>query len=144
MVKSYRLDRRFALPAIGVTMIAAGVAAALAFLLSSVTALAWVFGIFTVVALLNAVRLVALRPVVVRTDPTTIRVGGRLSARPVELVWSNIEGVEADATRLYLERGTDDTLSIPLSFVGERRAELVRDVYDRLNSANGYIRFEPS
>ena len=39
---------------------------------------------------------------------------------------------------------TRQILSFPLAYVGVRRDELVRDIYDRLNTANGYTRFDPS
>jgi hypothetical protein len=141
---NYRLDRRFVLPAIGINLILAGVAAALAFFLSPVTALAWVFGLLAVAALLNAVRMQALPPVVARTDPAGLRVGGRLTVRPVYVSWLDVEDVTTGGGRLLVDRGNDEVLGFPLAYVGGRANELLRDIYDRLNAANGYRRFNPS
>jgi hypothetical protein len=141
---NYRLDRRFALPAVGVNMILAGVAVALAFVLSSVAALAWVFGVLGVAALLNALRVYAAPPVVARTDPAELRIGGPLTVKPVHVPWLDVEDVTTDGSRLYVDRGNDEVLSFPLAYVGRRRTELLRDIYDRLNAANGYRRFNPS
>ncbi len=48
------------------------------------------------------------------------------------------------ARRLFVDRGSDAVLAFPLAYVGGRATELLRDIYDRLNAANGYRRFTPS
>ena len=141
---NYRLDRRFVLLSVGINVMVGGVAAALAFFLSSVTALAWIFGILAVAALLNAVRVYALPPVVARTDAGGLRVGGPLTVKPVDVAWLDVEDVTTDGGRLFVDRGNDQVLAFPLAYVGGRAAELLRDIYDRLNAANGYRRFNPS
>lgn len=141
---NYRLDRRFVLLSVGTNVMAAGVAAALGFFLSSVAPLAWLFGILAVAALLNAVRVFAVPPVVARTDPGGLRLGGPLTVKPIHLPWLDVEDVTMADGRLFVDRGNDELLAFPLAFVGGRATELMRDVYDRLNAANGYRRFNPS
>ena len=141
---NYRLDRRFVLLAVGTNVMAAGVAVALGFFLSSVTALAWIFGVLTVAALLNAVRVFAFPPVVARTDPGGLRVGGQLTVKPIRVPWLDIEDVTTEGGRLFVDRGNDEVLAFPLVYVGRRAPQLLRDIYDRLNAANGYRRFNPS
>lgn len=133
----YRLDRRFVLPAIGLQVIAAGIASVLAFILW------WPFGVLAALLLLNAVRMLALPPGVARADESGIRLGGPLTVKHVRVEWSDVESVSVDANRMFIDRGGDSTLVFPLAYVGDRANELVRDVYDRLNTANGYRRFEP-
>ncbi len=141
---NYRLDRRFVLLAVGTNVMVAGVAVALGFFLSSVAALAWIFGILTVVALLNAVRVFVFPPVVARTDPGGLRVGGPLTVKPIRVPWLDIEDVTTEGGRLFVDRGNDEVLGFPLVYVGRRAPQLLRDIYDRLNAANGYRRFNPS
>ena len=134
---SYRLDRRFVLPAIGVHLIVAGVLAALAFFVWG-----WV-GVLAVLVLLNAVRVYAFPPLVARTDPDGTRLGGLMTVRPVRVEWKQVEDVSVDGGRMLVDRGDDGTIAFPLAYVGARGTELLRDVYDRLNTANGYRRYEP-
>lgn len=141
---NYRLDRKFVLLSVGSNVMAAGVAAALGFFLSSVAALAWVFGILTVAALLNAVRVLAFPPVVARTDPGSLRLGGPLTVKPIHVPWIDVEDITTADGRLFVDRGNDELIAFPLVFVGGRATELLRDTYDRLNTANGYRRFNPS
>lgn len=141
---NYRLDRRFALLAVGINVMVAGVAAALAFFLSSIAALAWVFGILAVAALLNAARVYAFPPVVARTDPGGLRVGGPLTVKPIRVPWLDVEDVTTGDGRVFVDRGNDEVIAFPLAYVGGRANELLRDLYERLNSANGYRRFNPS
>ncbi len=141
---NYRLDRRFVLLAVGTNVMVAGVAAALALFLSSVALLAWIFGLLAIAALANAVRVFAFPPVVVRTDPGGLRLGGPLTVKPIHVPWLDVEDVTIDSTRLFVDRGGDAVVAFPLAYVGGRAAELLRDIYDRLNTANGYRRFTPS
>lgn len=134
----YRLDRRFVLPAIGLQVVAAGIASVFAFILW------WPFGILAALLLLNALRMLALPPGVARADESGIRLGGPLTVKHVRVEWSEVESVSVDSNRMFIERGDDRTLVFPLAYVGPRANELVRDVYDRLNLANGYKRFDPN
>ncbi len=141
---NYRLDRRFVLLAVGTNVMVAGVSAALALFLSSVAALAWIFGLLAVAAVANAVRVFAFPPVVARTDPGGLRLGGPLTVKPIHVPWLDIEDVTIDSARLFVDRGGDAVVAFPLAYVGSRATELLRDIYDRLNTANGYRRFTPS
>ncbi|MCW2771376.1 MAG: hypothetical protein JWR27_2809 [Aeromicrobium sp.] len=134
---NYRLDRRYVLPVIGLHLIAAGIAAALAF---------WVWaplGILVALLALSALRLLAWPPVAVSTDREGLRLGGRLSRSHVGIRWQDVEDVDHDGPRLYVRPTTGETLVVMLPRVGERAKTLVKDVYERLNEANGYRRYDP-
>jgi hypothetical protein len=97
-----------------------------------------------VLALLNAVRVYGWPPVVARTDPGGLRIGGPLTVKPVRVPWLEVEDVRIDGGRVLIDRGGDQVLAFPLAYAGQRATELLRDLYDRLNTANGYRRFDPS
>lgn len=137
MLTTYRLDRRFVLTSVGVQLVGAGVTAMLAFLLW-----AWL-GILTVVLLLNAIRVLAIPPTVARTNDEGARLGGPTSARPVHLAWSDVDNVGIDRSSLVFDRSDGSSVVFALAYLGSRAQEFVRDVYDRLNRANGYRRFDP-
>lgn len=139
---NYRLDRRFVLRPLGINVMTLGTCTVGAFLLPGVWA--WVFGILAVLLLINAASMALWPPVVVRTSAEDVRVGGRLTVRRLTMPWSEVEGVDHAEGRLYFTRGDEKILSFPLAYVGPRDEELVRDIYDRLNTANGYTRFNPS
>jgi hypothetical protein len=139
---NYRLDRRFVLRALGLNVMCIGTLMVGAFLLSGVWSL--LCAIVVVLLLANAIWLAGWPPVVVRTSPAGLRVGGRLTVRPVTLTWTDVEGVDLAGDRLHLNRGDDQIIDFPLAYVGVRRDELVRDIYDRLDAAHGYRRFNPS
>ena len=136
---NYRLDRRFVLRPLGINVMTLGTFTVGAFLLPGVWA--WVFAALALLLLANAASLALWPPVVVRTTDDDVRVGGRLTVRQITTPWSEIEGVDHADDRLYFTRGDERILSFPLAYVGARSEELVRDIYDRLNAANGYTRF---
>lgn len=134
---NYRLDRRFVLPVIGLHLIAAALVAVLAFLV-------WApIGVLLALLILNLLRILAWPPVVARADPGGLRLGGPLTVKPVRIAWSDVEDVSVDSVRLYVTRSDPSTVAFPLAYVGQRAPDLVREVYDRLNEANGYRRFDP-
>ncbi|GAA3520772.1 hypothetical protein GCM10022234_15690 [Aeromicrobium panaciterrae] len=139
---NYRLDRRFVLRPLGINVMTLGTFTVGAFLLPGVWS--WVFGVLAILLLVNAVSMYVWPPVVVRTSDDDVRVGGRLTVRRITMPWSQVEGVDRADDRLYFTRGDENILSFPLAYVGPRCEELVRDIYDRLNTANGYTRFDPS
>lgn len=139
---NYRLDRRFVLRPLGINVMTLGTFTVGAFLLPGPWS--WVFASLALLLLANAASLGLLPPVVVRTSGEDVRVGGRLTVRRITMPWSEVEGVEHADDRIFFTRGDEKILSFPLAYVGSRREELVRDIYDRLNTANGYQRFEPS
>ncbi len=134
---TYRLDRRYVLTSVGVQLIGAGVAAMLAFLLWE-----WI-GLLAAVLLLNAVRILVLPPTVVRADAEGVRLGGPVSARPVHVRWADVEDVSIGRGQLVFSRTDGGTVVFSLMHLGARGNDFVRDVYDRLNAANGYSRFDP-
>jgi hypothetical protein len=141
-VNSYRLSRLAVLPMIGLHLIGAGLATILAFVVWP-----WL-GVLAVLLLLHAlVRLVLVRPTVARTDATGVRLGGHLTTKPVRVEWAEVDDVSVERGALLFDRGSNGdggTMSFPLAYVGPQAEVLVRDVYDRLNTANGYRRFDPS
>lgn len=139
---NYRLDRRFVLRPLGINVMTLGTFTVGAFLLPSWYA--WACAAVVALLLINIVFLVTRPPVVVRTTPDDVRVGGRLTVRRITMPWSQVEGVDHGEGRLFFTRGDETILSFPLAYVGDHRDELVRDIYDRLNTANGYKRFDPS
>ena len=67
-----------------------------------------------------------------------------LTVKPIRVPWLDIEDVATEGARLFVDRGSDEVLGFPLVYVGRRAPQLLRDIYDRLNAANGYRRFDPS
>jgi hypothetical protein len=135
---SYRLDRRFVLGSVGVQVVAAGVAAMLAFFVWE-----WI-GLLAVALLLNALRLGLLPPTVARADAQGVRLGGPSTSRPVRLAWSDVDDVSIGGGQLVFTRADKSSVVFSLAHLGARADEFVRDVYDRLNAANGYRRFDPT
>jgi hypothetical protein len=134
---TYRLDRRFVLGSIGVLLIGAGVTAMLAFWL-------WApLGVLTALLLLNALRVGVWPPVVARTDDEGARLGGPGTSKPMTVAWSEVEDVSIEGGRLVFDLG-DRSIVFSLAYLGARGNEFVQDVYERLNAANGYRRFDPS
>lgn len=137
---TYRLDRRFVLQAIGVNLLVAGLALWLA-LAAGALWLALV-GLAVAVAMFVRAGVLFFRPpVVARTAPDAVVLGGPLTVKRVEVTWIDVERVSFDDRRVYLDRG-EKVLAFPLAYAGSRAPELLRDVYDRLNAAHGYERFE--
>lgn len=137
-VTKYRLDRRFVLPAIGVHLIAAGIAALLAFTV-------WEpLGVLAILLLLNAVRVLGWPPHVALLDTTGARLGGVMTVKRVHIAWTDVENVTVESSRLFFDRGDTSVLVFPLAYVGGRASELATEVRERLNKANGYRRYDPS
>lgn len=137
---SYRLDRRFVLQGIGINLLVAAAAMSV----TTVVSLPWVRLLGGVIALVLFVRAILLwvwPPVVARTDADGVTLGGALTIRPVAITWTDVDNVSSDAQRMFLDRG-ESVLAFPLAYAGVRGPELLRDVYDRLNTAHGYRRFE--
>ncbi|KAA1380456.1 hypothetical protein [Aeromicrobium fastidiosum] len=134
----YRLDRRFVLTSVGVQMIGAGVAAMLAFFVWG-----WI-GLIAAGLLLNALRLIVLPPTVARTEWDGVRLGGPLTAKPVRVLWSDVDDVSIGQGQLVFSRGDGSSVVFSLVHLGPKANDFVRDVYDRLNTANGYRKFDPT
>ncbi len=137
---TYRIDRRFVLQAIGVNLLIAG----LALWLALVAGTLWLALLGLAVAVAMMIRGVLLwfrPPVVARTAAEGIVLGGPLTVKRVEVAWTDVEGVSFDEHRFYLDRA-EKVLAFPMAYAGARGPELLRDVYDRLNTAHGYERFE--
>ena len=143
---TYRLERSIALVTVGVSMVVAAAAVFVAFLLAPLDgAVRWIGYaaiVVTVISLVTALRFGVRPPVLLRLDDDgyhsrTRSAGGSFTGR-----WLDVEDVTVadDVLRLTLTDGGEQRL--PLEFVRRDRMRLLRDVHDRLNTANGYRRFE--
>ena len=87
---------------------------------------------------LSALRLGLRPPIVVRLDAD-----GLHPARSPAAAWLDVDDVTVGRGIIALNSGEDDPVLVPLELVEpDRRDELVREIYDRLNQANGYRRFQ--
>jgi hypothetical protein len=134
---TYRLDRRYVLTSVGVQLVAAGVAAMLAFFVWE-----WI-GLLAVALLLNAVRLLVLPPTVVRADAEGARLGGPVALKPVRVRWSDVDDVGIERGQLVFTRTDGGSVVFSLLHLGSRSQDFVQDVYHRMNTAHGYTRYTP-
>ena len=136
----YRLGRGPALVATGVLTIATGVLVFAAFLVADDATPrvvgAVVLGVVAFVAVLLAARFALRPPAVVRLDETGFTV-----ARPrVRAAWKQVDDVALESG--YLVLSGEGTARVELRLLDpDARQLLVREVYDRLNTAHGYTRF---
>ena len=136
----YRLGRGPALVATGVLTIVTGVLVFGAFLVADDATPrvvgAVVLSVLAVVAVLLAVRFALRPPAVVRLDQAGFTV-----ARPrVRAAWKQVDDVALDSG--YLVLTGEGTARVELRLLDpDARQLLVREVYDRLNTAHGYTRF---
>lgn len=143
-VTHYRLDRAFVMLSTGLCFITAAIAVVISFLTRELgtvgTVLAVVTGVIGALALALAL-IVNLRPPVVLTlDP----IGYRTRGRGGDGSWKDVQDVAVAEGFLRFTDAAGQTAALPLQYVDHRRhQELVREVYDRLNTAHGYRRFEP-
>ena len=140
---TYRLDRRYVLQAIGMTLLIAGISLAVSMVVKN----DWAALALWAIAAACVVRALVLwfrPPPVARLDDQGITLGGQLTVRPVEIAWLDVVDVSYKDDRLIVDRGGDTVLVFPLTFAGRRSRDLTRDIFDRLNTANGYQRFDPT
>jgi hypothetical protein len=143
---TYRLDRGVALVTVGVSLVVAAVAVFVAFLLvpldSAARFIGYVAIVVMVLALLMALRFAFRPPVLLRLDAEGYRSRSRSADGVFSGRWLDVDdvSVSGDVLRLSLTSGGEQQL--PLSFVARDRVRLLRDIHDRLNTANGYRRFE--
>ena len=145
MNTSYRLERGVALTSVGVCMVVAAVAVFIAFQLAPLASAARWIGyvaiVVTVLALLMALRLIR-PPVILRLDDEgyhsrTRSEGGLFTGR-----WLDVDDVTVTDEVLVFSLVSGGEQQMPLAFFGPDRMRLLRDIHDRLNTANGYRRFE--
>lgn len=144
-VNRYRLDRAHLMVLAGACFIVAAVGVLVAFLTGTDTDLRTtvtvIAGGIAVVALLVAAVANLRPPVVLTLDPAGFRARGRHG----DVTWKQVESVEVGQGLMRFTDGTGAITAFPLGLIDRRRrAELIREVYDRLNTANGYRRFDPS
>jgi hypothetical protein len=146
VITTYRLDRSIALVTVGVSLVVAAVSVFAAFLLAPLDSAARWIGyaaiVVTVLALVMALRFAIRPPVLVRLDADGYRsrtrsAGGLFTGR-----WLDVEDVTVTDDVLQLSLSSGGEQRLPLGFLGRDRMRLLRDIHDRLNTANGYRRFE--
>ena len=131
---------------VGICLVVAAVTTFLAFVLmpleSAVRYVGYAAGVVAAFAIVLASRHAFRPPVVLRLDDEeyysrTRTTGGLFSGR-----WLDVEDVTVadDALVFSLVGGGEQRMS--LRYVGRDRMRLLRDVNERLNTANGYRRFE--
>ncbi|MCK5890400.1 MAG: hypothetical protein P1U38_09450 [Aeromicrobium sp.] len=137
----YRLGRGPALVATGVLTIATGVLVFAAFLMADDATPrligAVVLGVLAAASVLLAARFALRPPSVIRLDATGFTV-----ARPrVRAAWKQVDDVALDSAGFLVLTG-EGTARVELRLLDpDARQVLVREVYDRLNTAHGYTRF---
>lgn len=141
-MNQYRLDRRFVLQGIGITLLLSGGGFVVSMVATGwIAVIGWVAGL---VLLGRAIWLWVRPPVVVRADDDGITLGGRFTVKPVSIGWTDVQDVTHEQGRLLIDRGDDTVVVFPLAFVGRGHDQLIVEVYERLNAAHGYKRFDPS
>jgi hypothetical protein len=143
---TYRLDRSIALVTVGVSLVVAAVAVFVAFLLAPLDNgarwIGYVAIVIAVLALLVALRFAIRPPVLLRLDADGYRSRSRSAGGVFSGRWLDVEDVSVTDDVLCLTTAHGDQ-RLPLGFVGRDRLRLLREMHDRLNTANGYRRFYP-
>jgi len=131
--------------AAGVCFVVAAICVPIAFLTAGKgslgTGVAIVAAALAILALLVAAVANLRPPTVLTLDVTGYRARGRDGAG----LWKQVQDVSVGDGMLRFTDAGGAATAFPLGLVDRRqRAELVRDVYDRLNTANGYRKFDPA
>ena len=143
---TYRLDRGVALATVGISLVVAAVAVFLAFMLapldSAVRWIGYVAIVVAVVAMTTTLRFSLRPPVILRLDDEeyysrTRTTGGLFSGR-----WLDVEDVTVADDVLVFRLVGGGEQRMPLGFFGRDKMRLLHDIHERLNTANGYRRFE--
>ncbi|HPU13620.1 MAG TPA: hypothetical protein PLQ19_07495 [Aeromicrobium sp.] len=141
----YRIDRAHLMVAAGVSFFIAAACVLVAFWLPKNSQLTEAISIIAasvagIVLLLAAV--LNLRPPTVLTlDPAGYTTRGKGDNG----TWKDVEDVAVADGMLRFTDTAGNVTGLELNLVDRKqRAELIRDVYDRLNTANGYRRFDPT
>ncbi len=136
----YRLGRGPALVAAGIFTIAAGILVFATFLLAGEATWrvvsASITGVVAAFCVIQAVRFFVRPPVVARFDAD----GFTVSSPRARAAWKQVDDVSLDSGFVVLTG--EGTARIEVSLLDPpAQAALVREVYDRLNTAHGYTRF---
>jgi len=151
-VSTYRLDRAFALRAFGLQLVVVAVLAFLAFVLTSFDGFARGVGIalaiLAVLGFVSALKVLVLPPKLLTLDSDGYRAERRAGGEGFRGRWEDVSEIRAPYSKgggqvLVVEYADASQQQFPLVLVRERRTQLIRDFYDRLNTANGYRRFDP-
>lgn len=105
-------------------------------------AVAIIGGVVSVVALVLAARLALRPPVVLTLDDNGYRGRVRAARGVFEGRWKDVRDVSLNSRDLRITTVTNDEQIFPLETIdAQQRRAMVREVYDRLNTAHGYTRF---
>ena len=142
----YRLDRAHAMLSIGAYVLVAGFAVLIAFWTVQFdrwgAIVAATGGVLAVLALVLAGRLALRPPVVLMLDGAGYRGRVRAQRHAVDGRWKDVRDVKVSPRDLRFTTVTNEEQVFPLETIDAReRRVLLRDVYDRLNTAHGYTRF---
>jgi hypothetical protein len=141
---AYRMGRVRVMPLMGLELVVAAVASLIAFnapLVILQVALALVAVSAVVLAVLIGVR----PPAVVWLYESSYRSRVRAGRNEAKFVgeWINVSDAEVDDDMLRLTLESGETQSLPLMLIPAKdRERLLRDIYERLNAAHGYRRFD--
>ena len=145
-MSTYRLDRGVALMTVGICLVVAAVATFLAFMLmpldSPVRWIGYAAGVVAAFAIVVALNYAFRRPVVLRLDDNGFRSRTRLDGGLFSGRWLDVEDVTVTDDVLVFRMTGGGEQRMPLGFFGADHVRLLRDIHDRLNTANGYRRFE--
>ena len=144
-VTRYRLDRTHLMVAAGVCFLIAAACVLVAFLANGVgrfgDAISAIAAVLAVVLMLLAAVINLRPPTVLTLDPQGFITRGRGE----NVSWKSVENFSIAGNMLRFSDTTGAETGYDLNFVEKnQRADLIREIYDRLNTANGYRRFDPS
>lgn len=131
---------------IGVYLLVAAVAVLVAFWTAQFGSwgrvVAIVGGVVAVLALLLGARLAVRPPVVLSLNEQGYRGRVRAAKHLFEGRWKDVRDVQLNSRELRITTVTNEEQIFPLQTIDAReRVAMVREVYDRLNTAHGYTRF---
>ncbi|MFD1858449.1 hypothetical protein EHW97_04845 [Aeromicrobium camelliae] len=131
---------------IGVYLLVAAVAVLVAFWTAQFgtwgRVVAIVGGVVAVLALLLGARLAVRPPVVLTLNEQGYHGRVRATKQLFEGRWKDVRDVQLGSRELRITTVTNEVQSFPLQTIDAReRVAMVREVYDRLNTAHGYTRF---
>ena len=131
---------------VGICLVVAAVAIFLAFILmpldNVLRLVGYAAGVVAAFAIVVASKYALHRPVVLKLDADGYRSRTRSSGGVFSGRWLDVEDVQLADDVLVFSLADGRQQRMPLDFFGSHRMRLLREVHERLNTANGYRRFE--
>lgn len=142
----YRYDRHRAILFAGQCATAAAIGVIVAVLLAGIGGWPRYIGMLAIGIAILAVgaglRFWPRPPVVLRLDERGLSSRLKSPGGPVKLAWAEVDNVELSASDAVVFSTKRGAVAFPLQLVGTDRERLLRDIHQRLNDQNGYVRFE--